>query len=62
MPATANADSGRGPGDAGPVPARYTGQTLDWQPCADQPALDCATMAVPRDWHHPGAGADLSIA
>ncbi|MER7846117.1 alpha/beta hydrolase [Kitasatospora sp. NPDC096077] len=62
LPATANADSGRNPGDAERVPARYARQALDWQPCTDRPALDCATMTVPRDWHHPDAGADLSIA
>ncbi|MFJ9774610.1 alpha/beta hydrolase [Kitasatospora sp. NPDC101157] len=62
LPATANADSGRDPGDAVRVPARYTNQQLHWQPCGGQPALDCATMAVPRDWHHPDAGPDLSIA
>ncbi|PHQ52109.1 peptidase [Streptomyces cinnamoneus] len=43
------------------VPARYAQQRLDWQPCQDSP-LECATMTVPRDWHHPGAGADLTIA
>lgn len=64
-PATAHADSrdqGRDPGDARPVPARYTAQTLNWHPCATQPTLECATMAVPRDWQRPDAGADLSIA
>ncbi|MFJ7912123.1 alpha/beta hydrolase [Kitasatospora sp. NPDC096204] len=61
-PATAGAATGRDPGDADRAPARYTLQTLDWKPCAGQPALDCATMAAPRDWHHPGAGADLTIA
>ncbi|MET8629351.1 alpha/beta hydrolase [Kitasatospora sp. NPDC004669] len=60
LPTAANADSGRDAGE--PVPARYARQVLDWQPCAGQPALECATMAVPRDWHHPGVGADLSIA
>ncbi|MER6303228.1 alpha/beta hydrolase [Kitasatospora sp. NPDC001539] len=62
LPATASAEAARDPGDAGAVPARYAHQSLDWQPCEGQPALDCATMAVPRDWHRPGAGADLSIA
>ncbi|MEV7773569.1 alpha/beta hydrolase [Kitasatospora sp. NPDC086791] len=61
-PATAGAATARDPGDADPAPARYTHQTLTWQPCAAQPALDCATMAAPRDWHHPGTGADLTIA
>ncbi|MFJ2581625.1 alpha/beta hydrolase [Kitasatospora aureofaciens] len=64
LPATASAapDGARNPGDAEAAPARYSRQTLDWQPCAGQPALECATMAVPRDWHHPGNGADLTIA
>ncbi|GHF72928.1 peptidase [Kitasatospora xanthocidica] len=62
LPATAGADTARDPGDADPAPARYTHQILNWQPCATQPALDCATMAAPRDWHHPGVGADLTIA
>ncbi|MFE7525666.1 alpha/beta hydrolase [Kitasatospora sp. NPDC057542] len=62
VPATADAATGRDPGDADPAPARYTHQILNWQPCARQPALDCATMTAPRDWHHPGTGADLTIA
>ncbi|MFF2041385.1 alpha/beta hydrolase [Kitasatospora sp. NPDC058170] len=45
-----------------PVPARYAQQQLAWQPCAQEPSLDCATMAVPRDWHHPAAGPDLTVA
>ncbi|MFJ6618827.1 alpha/beta hydrolase [Kitasatospora sp. NPDC091335] len=61
-PTTAGAATGSDPGDADRAPARYTRQTLDWQPCARQPALDCATMTAPRDWHHPGVGADLTIA
>ncbi|MFE4397346.1 MULTISPECIES: alpha/beta hydrolase [Streptomycetaceae] len=61
-PATAGAATGRDPGDADPAPARYTHQSLNWQPCAQQPALDCAAMTAPRDWHHPGVGADLTIA
>ncbi|MFD4400832.1 alpha/beta hydrolase [Kitasatospora sp. NPDC058478] len=64
VPATAGAapDAGRNPGDAEVAPARYTHQTLAWQPCAKQPALDCATMTAPRDWHHADAGADVTIA
>ncbi|MER7706633.1 alpha/beta hydrolase [Kitasatospora sp. NPDC097605] len=50
-------------GPAAPaVPARYAHQRLDWQPCAQPAVLECATMTVPRDWHHPGKGADLTIA
>ncbi|MEU1424331.1 alpha/beta hydrolase [Kitasatospora sp. NPDC005751] len=45
-----------------PVPSRYTQQRLAWQPCAEAPELECATMAVPRDWHHPKRGPDLSVA
>ncbi|MEU2949473.1 alpha/beta hydrolase [Streptomyces xanthochromogenes] len=47
-------------GHAPPVPDRYRLQKLDWQPCLDG-RLECATMAVPRDWYHPGAGPSLDI-
>ncbi|NUR24318.1 MAG: alpha/beta fold hydrolase [Catenulispora sp.] len=36
--------------------AGYYAQHLDWQPCAGQPALQCATLAVPRDYGAPWAG------
>ncbi|WP_344399987.1 alpha/beta hydrolase [Streptomyces longisporus] len=52
------------PGPAGGSPsaaARYAAQRLDWQPCAQAPTLECAVMTVPRDWHHPGIGTDLTI-
>ncbi|AYG84470.1 Tripeptidyl aminopeptidase [Streptomyces hundungensis] len=42
------------------VPDRYRLQHLDWQPCVST-TLECATMAVPRDWYHPSAGPGLSI-
>ncbi|MEU8972161.1 alpha/beta hydrolase [Streptomyces monashensis] len=58
-PATAQAGPIIGPPSAA---ARYAGQHLAWQPCAQTPTLECATMTVPRDWHHPGVGADLTIA
>lgn len=41
------------------VPARYASQKLDWQSCGQ--GLECASMAVPRDWHHPDAGPDLTV-
>ncbi|MDT0451162.1 alpha/beta hydrolase [Streptomyces hesseae] len=44
------------------IPSRYADQKLDWQPCQGDPSLECATMTVPRDWHHPDAGPDLTIA
>ncbi|MGJ5892921.1 alpha/beta hydrolase [Streptomyces niveiscabiei] len=44
-----------------PIPPRYTAQRLNWRPCPGTPALECAPMAVPRDWHHPGTGADLTV-
>ncbi|ARZ71447.1 peptidase [Streptomyces albireticuli] len=44
-----------------PVPERYTAQRLVWEPCAPGATLECAPMTVPRDWHHPGAGADLTV-
>lgn len=43
------------------VPARYSQQRLDWQPCQSG-ALECASMTVPRDWYRPGTGADLTVA
>ncbi|MER0444123.1 alpha/beta hydrolase [Streptomyces sp. Edi4] len=54
--AAASADTGAAP----PVPGRYRLQHLDWQAC-DSGALECATMAVPRDWYHPDAGPGLSV-
>ncbi|MEU7135637.1 alpha/beta hydrolase [Streptomyces sp. NPDC046261] len=44
------------------VPARYAQQHLDWQPCEKDAPLECAQMTVPRDWHHPDAGTDLTVA
>ncbi|GGP34587.1 alpha/beta hydrolase [Streptomyces abikoensis] len=44
------------------VPSRYADQKLDWRPCEGDPSLECATMTVPRDWHHPDAGPDITIA
>lgn len=45
----------------GHVPARYTEQRLDWHTCDGAPSLDCATMSVPRDWHRPADGPDISV-
>ncbi|MFD0356998.1 alpha/beta fold hydrolase, partial [Streptomyces sp. NPDC127110] len=47
--------------EARAVPARYANQRLDWRPCDSGP-LECASMAVPRDWYHPGRGPDLTVA
>ncbi|MFU9032105.1 MULTISPECIES: alpha/beta hydrolase [unclassified Streptomyces] len=44
------------------VPARYAQQRLDWQPCQGAASLECARMTVPRDWHRPDAGVDLTVA
>ncbi|MEV5380932.1 alpha/beta hydrolase [Streptomyces nondiastaticus] len=45
------------------VPERYASQKLDWKPCPEvAPGLECAQMTVPRDWHAPDAGKDLTIA
>ncbi|CAM5279175.1 alpha/beta hydrolase [Streptomyces abikoensis] len=45
------------------VPDRYASQKLDWKPCPEvAPGLECAQMTVPRDWHDPDAGKDLTIA
>ncbi|KAA6215403.1 alpha/beta hydrolase [Streptomyces albofaciens JCM 4342] len=43
------------------VPARYTEQRLSWHACDGKPSLECATMTVPRDWHHPADGPDLGV-
>ncbi|WP_409462677.1 alpha/beta hydrolase [Amycolatopsis sp. GA6-003] len=59
--------------DTARVPARYTGQPLDWHACApdeladlppgtDIAGLECATYRTPRDWDRPGDGQDLTIA
>ncbi|MEU8892538.1 alpha/beta hydrolase [Streptomyces sp. NPDC048442] len=45
-----------------PVPDRYATQRLAWKPCEPGASLECAAMAVPRDWHHPGVGEDLTVA
>ncbi|MCC2278075.1 alpha/beta hydrolase [Streptomyces sp. ET3-23] len=45
--------------DAPSVPSRYASQKLDWQSCGQ--GLECASMAVPRDWHHPDAGPDITV-
>ncbi|WP_371650298.1 MULTISPECIES: alpha/beta hydrolase [unclassified Streptomyces] len=58
--ATAHASTAP-PAGAARVPDRYLRQHLDWRPC-DSGALECAAMAVPRDWRHPGAGPDLTVA
>ncbi|MEU5127936.1 alpha/beta hydrolase [Streptomyces mobaraensis] len=44
------------------VPVRYAQQRLDWRPCGDGSVLECAAMTVPRDWHRPNAGHDLTVA
>lgn len=31
-------------------------ETVDWQPCADAPGVDCGTVTVPLDWAHPDQG------
>ncbi|KOG67935.1 MULTISPECIES: alpha/beta hydrolase [Streptomyces] len=45
----------------GHVPARYAKQRLSWHACDGKPSLECATMTVPRDWHHPADGPDLAV-
>lgn len=47
---------------AAAAPARYSHQQLTWQTCAEEAALECATMTAPRDWHHPGRGPDITVA
>ncbi|ADJ49365.1 peptidase/hydrolase [Amycolatopsis mediterranei S699] len=31
-------------------------ESVDWQPCADAPGVDCAAVTVPVDWAHPDHG------
>jgi pimeloyl-ACP methyl ester carboxylesterase len=31
-------------------------ESVDWQPCADAPGVDCGTVTVPIDWAHPDQG------
>ncbi|TQM78692.1 alpha/beta hydrolase family protein [Saccharothrix saharensis] len=36
--------------------------TIAWQPCPDQPAAECGTVAVPLDWADPrGPAVDLAV-
>ncbi len=37
------------------APASAAG-SVDWQPCADAPDVDCGTVTVPVDWGHPDRG------
>ncbi|OKJ89910.1 alpha/beta hydrolase [Amycolatopsis sp. CB00013] len=64
--------AGAGTASAG-VPAHYTGQKLDWHPCAaeelvtlppgtDIGGLECATFRTPRDWDRADERQDLTIA
>ncbi|MGW4400124.1 alpha/beta hydrolase [Amycolatopsis nivea] len=59
--------------DAAAIPARYTGQALDWHACvpgelADLPpgtdisGLECSAYRTPRDWDRPDDGQYLTIA
>jgi pimeloyl-ACP methyl ester carboxylesterase len=36
-------------------------ESVDWQPCADAPGVDCGTVTVPVDWAHPDRGT-MSVA
>ncbi|WP_410568036.1 alpha/beta hydrolase [Amycolatopsis sp. cmx-4-61] len=31
-------------------------ESVDWQPCADAPGVDCGSVTVPVDWAHPDRG------
>ncbi|MGW3248882.1 alpha/beta hydrolase [Streptomyces sp. NPDC001070] len=60
--ATRLALSGAAPTEAVPPElARYYGQKLVWEPCADQPSFQCTTLKAPLDYAHPGTG-DISLA
>jgi hypothetical protein len=41
--------------------AAHANPGLDWQPCTNQPGLQCATLAVPLDYANPG-GETISLA
>ncbi len=58
LPAATGSASAAGDGH---IPARYTEQRLSWHACEGKPSLECATMTVPRDWHHPADGPDLGV-
>src|SRR5947209_7263960 len=37
--------------------------SLDWQPCQDNPQVECATLRVPIDWARPdGDTVDIAVA
>src|ERR1044072_6203260 len=35
--------------------------SISWQPCTEDPAVDCGTMTVPLDWGNPG-GEQIQLA
>jgi pimeloyl-ACP methyl ester carboxylesterase len=43
------------PASAAGAPAAGSVPGVAWQPCADQPTVDCGTLRVPLDWKRPGA-------
>ncbi|GAB3161188.1 alpha/beta hydrolase [Amycolatopsis stemonae] len=45
------------------TPAGASPATIDWQPCAGAPGVDCGTVTVPIDWAHPEKGtASIALA
>ncbi|MFT4123550.1 MAG: alpha/beta hydrolase [Microbacteriaceae bacterium] len=48
--------------DVDPELATFYGQSPDWEPCADNTSLDCATVAAPLDWSEPdGDSIELAL-
>ncbi|MFD9960177.1 alpha/beta hydrolase [Amycolatopsis sp. NPDC058986] len=69
----ATADPAAPSPDTTKIPARYTGQSLDWHACVkdelvdlppgtDIAGLECATYRTPRDWERPNERQELTIA
>jgi pimeloyl-ACP methyl ester carboxylesterase len=47
----------------GASPAQAAPSTIDWQPCAGTPGVECGTLSVPVDWSRPwGQRIDLALA
>ena len=67
LPASALTDA-----PAAAIPQRYLDQQVDWKPCdfdeflrffyPEAPITNCTSVAVPMDWRHPDAHADITLA
>ncbi len=55
--------SAAGAATAGATPAPAGTGGIAWAPCAEEPAAECGTLAVPIDWSDPdGPTVDLAVA